>query len=136
MKLTLITFFISTLAFVSCKNNQPKPINFGKDQCDHCKMTITDARFAAELLTEKGRAYKFDDQLCMKNFEAENTDKSAKATLYISDFSTKKLIPLSKATFIEGGEISSPMSGNKAAFAQKSIAENAAKKMNATISSY
>lgn len=36
-------------------------------------MTISDGRFGAELITKKGRVYKFDDLRCLINYKAENT---------------------------------------------------------------
>lgn len=127
---------LGIISLVSCQNEGPQAITFGKDQCDNCKMTISDAKYGAELITEKGRIYKFDDQSCMKSYQTDNIDKVANAKLYVSDFNTEKLIPVETATFIEGGEVSSPMSGNKAAFANKAKAEESAKKLNAKLSSY
>ena len=43
----------------------PVPINFGSDGCHFCKMTIVDKQHAAELVTSKGKAYKYDAIECM-----------------------------------------------------------------------
>lgn len=57
---------ISLGIFFSCSPKGPEKINFGKDQCELCKMGIEDPKFATELITEKGRIYKFDDLNCMQ----------------------------------------------------------------------
>lgn len=52
---------VSVLAFMSCQQSGPKDFLLGSDQCDNCKMTITDIKYGTELITEKGKVYKFDD---------------------------------------------------------------------------
>ena len=51
----LVALFLA----VSC-SPEAQPINYGSDQCDFCRMTIVDKAHAAEVVTKKGRAYKFD----------------------------------------------------------------------------
>ena len=46
----------------------PQPIEFGTDLCAHCQMTIVDKPFAAELVTKKGKVFKFDAVECMVNY--------------------------------------------------------------------
>ena len=38
-------------------------------------MSISDKRFACEIVTEKGRAYKFDDVTCMMSYKNDYKDK-------------------------------------------------------------
>ena len=73
--IVLITFLM-----VSCGSNEPKPINLNTDMCDFCKMTIANGKFGAELITQKGRYYKFDDVSCMVQF-AKSSEVPAKAFL-------------------------------------------------------
>lgn len=43
----------------------PEPIAWGRDACEHCRMIISEARFAAEARGGSGnRLYKFDDIGC------------------------------------------------------------------------
>ena len=46
-------------------------INYGVDACAYCKMNIVDPKFGAELITKKGRVYKFDAIECMVNYDRE-----------------------------------------------------------------
>ncbi|MEJ5262655.1 MAG: hypothetical protein WHT45_08235, partial [Ignavibacterium sp.] len=55
---SLILIFTSILLF-AC-SPQPEPIDYGNDICDFCKMNITDNKYAAEIVTSKGKIYKFD----------------------------------------------------------------------------
>jgi hypothetical protein len=61
----------------------PQPINFGKDSCAECNMTIVDKRFGAEFVTGKGKVFKFDDVNCMVEFierAPHSSDSSASAS--------------------------------------------------------
>ena len=63
--------FITFIFLFSCSKDS-EPINYGTDQCDHCRMTIMDKKFGAEILTKKGKAVKFDALECMINYLLEN----------------------------------------------------------------
>jgi copper chaperone NosL len=107
---------ISVFLF-SCKV-EPEPIYYGKDSCHACKMTMVDKRFGSELVTTKGKVYKFDDTNCMLNFlhsdQLKNQDIAFKL---IVDYSQpEKLIPVEHAFFLKSDEIRSPMNSEIAAF--------------------
>ncbi len=134
MKFTkTIIIIASVIAMMSCQKSGPKEILIGKDQCDNCKMTITELKYATELITEKGRAYKFDDLSCMTMYENSNPDKAKNATTYVIDFPSGKFLETEKATFIKGGSIKSPMGGNTQAYQNKTAAEKAAANLGANL---
>ncbi len=108
--------------FSSCSNNDAEPIKLNKDNCDFCKMTISNGHFGSELKTKKGRAYKFDDISCLLHYIKENPTTQIGA-MYVNDYlSDNTLINITNATFISSEEIGSPMGGNIAAF--KSVEES------------
>ena len=72
MKKAVFLLFAS-LVLISCMSGEPKPLQFNSDACDFCKMTIANGQFGAELITEKGRYYKFDDVACLIHFAKSNT---------------------------------------------------------------
>lgn len=107
----------------ACGHSGPEAINLNKDDCDNCKMSISDKRFACELVTEKGRAYKFDDVSCMMSYKNENKDKMTNAHFYINNYLVPNdLLFSDKLTFVEGENVGSPMGGNIAAFSNKDSA--------------
>lgn len=128
-----LLFAISFFALFSCQESGPKDFLLEKDQCDNCKMTIADINYATELITEKGRVYKFDDLSCMTMWENSEAEKVTGAKKYVIDVPTGKFLELSKATLIKGGSIKSPMGGNTQAFAQKEAAQKAASTLGATL---
>ncbi len=124
---------IAMLALAACSKSGPTEISTGKDQCENCKMTITEAKYATQLVTEKGRNYKFDDIKCMQDYATSNTDASKNAKTYVADFPSGQFFDSSTATFISGGSIKSPMGGNMQAYKDKAAAEKAAGELGATV---
>ena len=109
--------------FFSCSVDKPIPIKLNADNCDFCKMGISDGKHGAEIITQKGRAYKFDDIACMANYCKEHPEIKIKA-YYVHDYTKdNELIRAEKAFFISGGTIKSPMNGKMAAFSNKSQAK-------------
>lgn len=114
---TSILIAMITLLLISC-SKEPKPIEFGIDNCAHCMMKISDDRYGAELVTQKGRIYKFDDMYCMKAFIKNETVASDQIySLWLVDFDkTKELIPAQNSFLLYNPELKSPMGSNTAAF--------------------
>jgi len=101
--------------FLSC-NIGPRPIEYGENSCHFCQMTIVDKVHAAEVVTKKGKVYKFDAIECMINFRKEF--KTAEIALNLSnDFmEAGKLIDATTATFLISENIPSPMGAYLSAF--------------------
>jgi copper chaperone NosL len=114
----LLLFAVPMLA--ACEPT-PQAIDFGREECAHCKMTISDKRFAAELLTTKGKAYKFDAIECMAAFV--NDGKVAATdihSLWVMNYDTPgEFLSAKKSFFLQGEQFQSPMSLNLAAFENK-----------------
>ncbi len=118
MNKKLIAVLIVTLVLIAC-NAKPKAIEYGIDGCYFCKMTIVDKLHAAEIVTAKGKVYKFDATECMINFMDE-FDTSTIA-LYLSNNYTEPevLIDATQATFLISENIPSPMGAFLSAFKNK-----------------
>jgi copper chaperone NosL len=118
--LRLFSVFGLLFCFVSC-NTSPEPVQTGKDNCYLCKMTVTDNRFGAEIVTKKGKIYKFDDVHCIVSFIKTNTvPSSAIAGIYLVNYTgNHELINANDALLYQSDELRSPMNGNIAAFANE-----------------
>ena len=124
------------LVLSSCSDFEAKTIELNKDKCDHCQMAISNGRFGAELITNKGRVYKFDDLICMKSYLNEKGSDSFKA-LYVNDYTQKnKLIDAKKALYVNSESLNSPMLGNTAAFENEEKANNFAEESNSEVVSW
>lgn len=128
--------FMIVLLFISCGKKEAEPIRLNVDSCGFCKMKIADGQFGAELITAKGRVYKFDDLQCMIYFHKENNSEQVQG-FYIHDFNQlNTLIHAEKAFFVKGGKINSPMRGNIIALKTLKEAEIKAKEFGATMVSW
>lgn len=124
-------FLFLSLFFFACSNDKAVPIKLNSDSCDFCKMSISDGKFGAEVITEKGRDYKFDDIMCMVNYCKENATTKMKS-FYVLDYNQHNvLIPAETAFFLSGGTINSPMRGNIIAFNSESEASEIQAKLQA-----
>jgi copper chaperone NosL len=87
-------------------------------------MTIVDMQHAAEVVTTKGRAYKFDAVECQIHYLQENQDTEF-AFMLVNDFSktTGELTPVAECTFLISPNISSPMGANLSAFTEAATAQ-------------
>jgi copper chaperone NosL len=113
----------------SC-NTSPQPIRIGQDNCDFCKMTISDDRFGAEIVTKKSKLFKFDDEHCIVAFlHAKQVEASQIAGVYFTDFnSPHQFIKAEEAIFLQSPALKSPMNGNIAAFRDEPAFEKAFQK--------
>ena len=111
--------------FISSCSTQPQPFNYGKDVCDNCKMTIVDPKFGGEIITKKGKVYKFDDVACMIHFVRSGSLQEAEISqkLLINFQKQNDFIDVSKAFLLVSPEMKTPMGGNAAAFASQQEAE-------------
>lgn len=109
-----------TWSLVSCSTS-PQPIKVGSDACHFCKMGVADKRFGAELITRKGKVYKFDDLHCLLEFQESNTVKpEAAQSVYVVDFeSPHGFVRLEKAFLLHSEALRSPMGSNVAAFSSR-----------------
>lgn len=105
------------LLLFSC-NVEPEPLAFGKDACHACRMTLMDNKFGAEIVTAKGKIYKFDDVNCMLNFynNGQVSFEDTKDILVVDFSKPAKLIDARNALYVKSESIKSPMASNVAAF--------------------
>ncbi|MBS1522113.1 MAG: nitrous oxide reductase accessory protein NosL [Bacteroidetes bacterium] len=130
MKKTIFLFLV--LGITACKR-QFEPINYGHEACAYCKMTIMDKHFAAEILTSKGKAIKFDDLGCLLSYIKEEHFTDEDASIFVADYNNPDgdFLNARKAVYIKSDQLKSPMGGNYAS----SPTTAAANKLNAAFNS-
>ncbi len=121
------------LVFAGCAGQDPQPIEYGKDNCTFCQMLITDHEFGSELITPKGKVFKFDSIECLVAYSQMpgNYDPKASAVYVTSMLEPDVLFDAKSAMFVISKTIDSPMGANLAAFrsheaAKKTISDTAA----------
>lgn len=115
---------IGLMPLQSC-TARPEPIRYGQASCHHCKMTIMDQRFAAQIVTQKGKASHFDDLACLvRHLKAEGIDETGLAHIVVNDFARPgELIDARTAVFLQSKSLKSPMMGQIAAFSNAGEAQ-------------
>lgn len=113
---------ILTLLFGSGCSEKPEPIVMGRDECAHCRMLISDSRFAAQLVTEHGRHQKFDSIECMLEMMRDDGEYPS---VWVSNAAEPgEWLEAEHAVFVRSDQIRSPMGGGLAAFEYEVEAEN------------
>ncbi|MDW8332453.1 MAG: nitrous oxide reductase accessory protein NosL [Cyclobacteriaceae bacterium] len=120
-------------AIISACSVKPEPIQYGSDMCHTCKMTIMDRKFGGEVVTEKGKIYKFDDLNCMINFLNSGylEEREVAFRLVIDYAQPAKLIDATQAFYLKSNEIRTPMASRLAAFESDKVMEEYKKQWNA-----
>lgn len=104
-----LVFYCLLIATVLACSIEPQPIDYGSDMCEYCHMTIVDKQHGAEIVTQKGRAYKFDAIECMMNYRKTIDDSTVKFYL-INDYNEPgTLVDATASTFLISENIPSPM---------------------------
>lgn len=122
MKISAVILLFVALVFSSCDVSL-KPINYGEDQCGACKMIISDKRFGAELVTHKGKVFKYDAAECMFR-DLAKYDVSNYKHIGVTHFRDPgKLKDGLNSSYLISKKIPSPMGGFLSAYASNSNAQ-------------
>lgn len=121
MKYLAILFLL--VAAVGC-SVKPQPINFGKDACVFCKMNIVDKQHAAELVTNKGKVFKYDAIECLLQDTERNKEDEVSLYLVVDYLNPEGFIDATKATYLVSEAIPSPMGAYLSAFKEQSKAKD------------
>lgn len=125
----LYILFLISLAACAPKSS---PIDYGVDMCDFCRMTVVDQIHGAELVTSKGKTYKFDAIECMVHFVKDH-DKDYAFKLVNHYQQPKELIDADKASFLISKKLPSPMGAYLTAFKSRKEAEKVQLKLDGKI---
>lgn len=132
----MIRFFLLSLItvfFVSCEIS-PQKIEYGADACHYCDMTIVDKQHASQLVSTKGKAFKYDAIECMVHSLQENMEDTEIAMYLVADFDKPgELMDATSSTYLVSEKIQSPMGANLSAFANKEGAEKTKEKFSGEV---
>lgn len=124
MKKTLLTLSIISLLTISCSTDSV-PIVYGEDQCAHCMMTIVQQQYGTEIISKKGKVFKFDAIECLIDY----VDKGGIAETEISDeyvtaYTLPEILtPANECYFLHSPMLPSPMGMFLTALQSKDEAE-------------
>lgn len=119
-----VIIVLITLTLYACTSG-PVPIEIGKDLCEHCKMTIMDKRFGAEIITAKGKIYKFDSAECLIEYIKKYPPIAypVRSILVIDHSSPGEFIEAENAFYLHSTKLPSPMGANLSAVKSQETSE-------------
>lgn len=120
-KTIIYTVFI---LFMTACSQEPATIHYGSDECAHCKMMITDPQFASQVVTEKGKVYKFDAIECMAVYQRQHSNELKGAKLWVNNYGNPgEWLAAQEAQYVKSEVIKSPMGESLLAFPTQEDAE-------------
>lgn len=116
-----IVLLILGVYLSSCSTN-PQPIDYGSDACHFCQMTIVDKIHGAELVSDKGKIFKFDAAECL--IRHKNKVESIEGYQLLTNYfeSPMELFPMKDGTFLISENLPSPMGAFLTVFKTKEAA--------------
>lgn len=125
------------LAAMSCSVS-PEPIQYGHDNCVECQMTIMDQRYGTEIVSGKGKVYKFDSIECLVDFldKNENGDETFSYILFTSFDQPGKFVDASECQVLFSKNLPSPMGMYLTAFETIQAAEKFKAEFGGTLQSW
>jgi copper chaperone NosL len=101
------------LALASCRGGAPEPaaLDTKNEQCGFCRMAVSDARFAGQLVAPGEIPRFFDDLGCLGSFlKAGSLPRGA--LVYVADHRTKAWLRAEAAVYTRVPGLATPMSSH------------------------
>ena len=123
MRIILISTLIAVATLITGCEPKPHPIELGNDQCEYCRMMITEPEFASQALNHRGRSFKFDSVECMAAFDLQTEDPDEIHSLWVPDFhNSDNWLQSTDAIYLKSESLRSPMGIGLSAYASESEA--------------
>jgi copper chaperone NosL len=106
------------LALVACSRGStgPAALDTRTEACAHCRMAVSDARFAAQLVAPREEPRFFDDVGCLRD-DLRERRPPAGAVAYVADHRTKGWARASAAVYSRVPWLATPMGSHLVAHA-------------------
>lgn len=113
----LLAVLLAAAACAPAGPPPPAPLDTANEACRHCRMMVSDARFAAQLVAPAEEPLFFDDIGCLRDFLSENPQPTAGFTAYVADHRTRAWVPADQAVYTRVERLSTPMDSHLIAHA-------------------
>lgn len=97
------------------KTYEARDINPAIDICKICNMTVANEKYAGQVVLKNGDYEVFDDIGCLMTYYNDKTNDDIGAA-FVKNFSGDKWVEASKAVYVSGDDIMTPMSYGVVAF--------------------
>ena len=114
MNMNRFAIHIVVLLLIGCGASEVRPVDlFPEDECAHCRMSVSDPKYASQIISENGDVFKFDDLSCLEKFRKEHTEVKISA-IFVKDFESAQWLQYEKSIIVKTG-IETPMGSGKVA---------------------
>lgn len=120
MSCRVLIVSLLALVLLSCSDETLRPvrIDLRNDMCASCRMAVSNAKLAAELLSPGEEPRIFDDIGCLAAYLRDHKP-AAGAAVYVADHRTGEWVPARAAMFTRVDSIETPMESHLVAHADE-----------------
>ncbi len=119
----------------ACGGAGPRAVAAGEDVCDYCRMTVSDPRFAAQVITATGRVHMFDSVDCLAGY-VRSAEAGAVRSVWVTDASRPgTFVKAEEAGYLVDAALRGPM-GRAVAFATADAARAAQARFGGTVADW
>jgi copper chaperone NosL len=108
-----------TLLLAACASGAPGPetLDTKSESCGWCRMAVSDARFAGQIVAPSEEPRFFDDIGCLAHFVAGAKTRPAGTVAYVADHRTRTWVRADAALYTEVASLATPMGSHLIAHA-------------------
>jgi copper chaperone NosL len=102
------------LALAACPRGEAAPARLDprNDACAHCRMAVSDPRFAAQVVAPREEPRFFDDLGCLRDWLREHPAPGRGAVAYVADHRTKAWVRAAAAVYAHVPALPTPMASH------------------------
>lgn len=114
-----LVLLASMLALAGCGSAPPATVDARGDACAFCRMAVSAAGVAAQLVAPGEDPRFFDDIGCLASFLKEHPEQPAGATAYVVDHRTRGWVRADAALYTRVPDLETPMGSHLVAHADE-----------------
>jgi copper chaperone NosL len=124
----LVVVLVAGLADCGGGELEPAELVLNEEACSHCRMAVSQKRFAAQAVARSGRTDFFDDIGCLAKWAPEHAPIGTTA-VFVVDYETGVWLDARKAHYVRSDGLDTPMASGLVAFGAKERAAAAATRL-------
>lgn len=116
---------LASLALGACARGplRPAELDTRNEQCGSCRMAVSDARFAAQLVAPGEEPKFFDDVGCLRDYLRLTKALPRGSAAFVADHRTRAWLPAAAAVFTRQDALQTPMGSHLIAHADAASRE-------------